>query len=79
MLAQKQTISTPQLSSLNLTSLPLQLQIELIDFYEFLLKKYDFNPEIETPTQNTKFKKFLANPIQIPESQTWTREELHER
>ena len=47
MLSQQQTLTTPHTSTLNLTKLPIQLQIELIDFYEFLLKKYQLNAEIE--------------------------------
>ncbi len=40
MLSQQQTLLPPNLSTLNLTKLPVQLQIELIDCYEFLLNKY---------------------------------------
>ena len=79
MLSQQQTLTTPQFSNINLTKLPVQLQIELIDFYEFLLTKYQLTTEIQPTEQNTKFKNFLAHPIQVPELKTWTREELHER
>ena len=40
---EKAEISRPQLSQINLTALPLQLQLELIDFYEFIIKKYHVN------------------------------------
>ncbi len=69
--------SQAQLSQINLTGLPQQLQLELIDFYEFLIQKYHVNtdyPEPETP-----FKHFLDAPIQVPQIQSWTRDELHER
>ncbi len=79
MLSQQQILSTPQFSNINLTKLPIQLQIELIDFYEFLLNKYQLTTEIKQTEQNTKFKNFLAHPIQVPELKTWTKEELHER
>jgi hypothetical protein len=79
MLSQQQTLTSPPLSTLNLATLPLQLQIELIDFYEFLLQKYKFTPETKVIEEKSKFKNFLANPIQVSELQTWTRDELHER
>lgn len=79
MLSQQQTLLPPNLSTLNLTKLPVQLQIELIDCYEFLLNKYQLNTEIQQSEPNAKFKNFLAHPIQVPELKTWTREELHER
>jgi|GEM_PF-768714 hypothetical protein len=76
MLADKEIITRPALSTLNLATLPLQVQVELIDFYEFLIKKYNLNVEND---KNTQFKKFLDTPIQVTELQTWTREELHEQ
>lgn len=79
MLSQQPIHPTPNLSTLNLTKLPVQLQIELIDFYEFLLTKYQLTTEIQQTEPNTKFKNFLAHSIQVPELKTWTREELHER
>ena len=74
---EKSEISQPQLSQINLTGLPQQLQLELIDFYEFLIKKYHVSNEPLEP--QTKFKRFLDNPIQVPQIQSWTRDEFHER
>jgi hypothetical protein len=74
---EKTDINQPQLSYINLIGLPQQLQLELIDFYEFLIKKYHVdNESLET---QTNFKRFLYNPIQVPQIQSWTRDELHER
>ena len=74
---EKAEINQPQLSQINLTGLPQQLQLELIDFYEFLIKKYHvINQPLEP---QIKFKRFLDNPIQVPQIQSWTRDELHER
>jgi len=64
MLADKEIITKPELSTLNLAALPLQVQVELIDFYEFLIKKYNLNTENEND-KNTQFKKFLETPIQV--------------
>jgi hypothetical protein len=74
---EKTDIKQPQLSQINLTGLPRQLQLELIDFYEFLIKKYHVSNELLEP--QAKFKRFLDNPIQVPQIQSWTRDELHER
>lgn len=67
----------PQLSRINLTKLPVQLQVELIDFYEFLIQKYHIENDNSQP--NTHFRKFLESPLQVQEIKPWTREELHER
>jgi hypothetical protein len=67
----------PQLSRINLTKLPVQLQLELIDFYEFLIQKYHIENENNQP--HTHFRQFLESPLQVPEIKPWTREDLHER
>ncbi|MFI3194190.1 MAG: hypothetical protein QX195_00080 [Methylococcaceae bacterium] len=74
---EKTAISQPQLAQINLAGLPSQLQVELIDFYEFLIQKYHINEKALEPEPS--FKRFLDTPIQVPEIKTWTRDELHER
>jgi len=74
---EKSAISQSQLAQINLAGLPLQLQVELIDFYEFLIQKYHINEK--APEPETSFKRFLDNPIQVPEIKTWTRDELYGR
>jgi hypothetical protein len=79
MLSQPQIATSLQSAMLNSTALPLSLQMELLDFYEFLLKKHNLISEIKTSATKNRFKNFLANPIQVSVLQTWTREELHDR
>lgn len=74
---ENKTDKQPQLSQLNLTNLPVQVQIELIDFYEFLIQKYHIESENNQP--HTHFRQFLESPLQVPEIKPWTREGLHER
>ena len=65
---------------LDMSSLPRQLQIELLDFYEFLSQKYGI--EIKAGEEKNKLKrfvKFLSNPIHVVEQIQYSREELHER
>ncbi|POZ51230.1 hypothetical protein [Methylovulum psychrotolerans] len=54
---EKTAVSQPQLAQINLTGLPSQLQLELIDFYGFLIQKYLLNEK--APEPQTAFKRFL--------------------
>ena len=61
---------------INLSKLPFQAQLELLDFYEFLLHKYT----VAKPTQiGDRLSEFLATPIPVDKLHHWTRNELHER
>jgi len=65
---------------LDLSSLPRQLQTELLDFYEFLSQKYGLRINAgEGKNKPRRFIKFLSNPIYVAEQIQYTREELHER
>jgi len=55
---EKTAISQPQLAQINLTGLPSPLQLELIDFYGFLIQKYRLNEK--APEPQTAFKRFFA-------------------
>lgn len=70
-------IGGPRLSHIDLAGLPMQLRIELVDFYEFLIKKYHIDDKSKAP--QTKFELFLERPIQVSQLEPWTRDELHER
>ena len=67
----------PQITHIDLTGLPVQIQIELMDYYEFLITKYQVETGKSEP--QAKFRQFLDNPIQVAQLESWTREQLHER
>jgi hypothetical protein len=61
---------------IDLNKLPFQAQLELLDFYEFLLHKYTVS---KPATIGDRFSEFLATPIQVDKLPNWNRDELHER
>ena len=66
--------------SLDLSSLPEHAKIELLDFYEFLCKKYGelkLDQKFEDP--RSRLKKFLSEPVFVQKIQSFSREELHDR
>ena len=68
-------MSTEQ-RQLDLSKLPKIAQYEILDFYEFLIKKYSI--EQDKNALSKRFEEFLAEPIYVEHMQRFSREELHE-
>ena len=74
----KEVIKMKSIREIDLTLLPENAKKELIDFYEFLLKKYGSKEKKDTEDVNIE-KFFLINEIQI-DTRKWkfSREEIYE-
>ena len=66
--------------SLDISSLPEHAKIELLDFYEFLCKKYGGLKSVQkSENPRSRLKKFLSEPVFVQKIESFSREELHER
>ncbi len=66
---------------LDISSLPPDAQAELIDFFEFLSKKYSVSFETFSEKENKKsrFKSLLECPIKVDNIIKLSRDEINER
>jgi hypothetical protein len=68
--------------TLDINILPKLVQVEILDFFEFLKQKYQVTNRDHYQTDNnqkTGFEVFLENKISVKSIQKFTREELNER
>lgn len=69
-------------SIIDISALPDSAKIEILDFYQFLFNKYGAKskqPSQETKLKETRFSKFLSNPIKVKNFHIYSRDELYER
>ncbi|WP_456325323.1 hypothetical protein [Desulfonauticus submarinus] len=67
------------MQELNIEVLPDEAKEMLIEFYEFLLKKYSIKKNEDNNKKNV-LKEILSNPIgTLPDGYKFNREEAHER
>ncbi|WP_457569337.1 DUF2281 domain-containing protein [Desulfurobacterium sp.] len=60
---------------LDLSILPEEAKKELLDFYEYLKKKY----KVENNTKDQFFKSLKKHSFSLPQDYSFNREEIHER
>ncbi|MEW6107764.1 MAG: DUF2281 domain-containing protein [Nitrospirota bacterium] len=71
-----------RLKEIDIDILPDEVKKELIDFYEFLLKKYGKkNFKLKSPVKDKRvfFESVKKHAINLPKDYKFNREELHER
>ena len=59
----------------DLSILPEPAKQMLLDFYQFLVEKYGEKPK----DKQSRFQKFLSDPIEVATITRFSREELHDR
>jgi len=62
--------------NLDISLLPPRARLKLLDYYDFLKKKYVPQKTVETAS---RFNGFLNQPVIIKKFKTLSREQLHER
>ena len=69
-----------QKEMLDLSVMPPHARTELLDFYEFLCRKYGCEEIVLLPKQRKPpFSAFLADPVLVKKITEFSRDDLHER
>ena len=72
-------MNTNDYSNLDLSGLPLNARQEIIDFYSFIISRYQSKTTIRSVAPKNKFSKFLSTTIKTDNFIMLNRDERNER